>query len=108
MTVKREINESPMAQGINEIVIYTLDTSPWGGSPSNVAVSVFDYTERIMDGNSNVTEDVMPVNTPTVDGDTIALSPLHNLDENIRYRINILWTFSGNTFDTYCYIDTEK
>lgn len=108
MAIKREINESPIPQGESERVSYTLDTTPWGGSPDNVTVAVYDYSERIMDDDTDVTDDVMPANDPSVDDNIITLSAIENLIPGVRYRVNISWTNSGNTLSTYCYIDAEQ
>lgn len=105
--IKREINESPVTQGVHERISYTIDTTPWGGSPSAVSVTVYNYSTRSTEDEFNVTDTVMPTNEPTVDEDTITLSPLYSLTAGIRYRITIQWSNAGNTFETYAYIDAE-
>jgi hypothetical protein len=99
-----------MPQGINEVIVYTLDTLPWGGNPSEtgIIVTVYDYSERMADIDHDVTEDVMPVNNPTVDENTIILSPMQNLEEGTKYRLSIEWDSGSNHLETYCYIDGER
>ena len=105
MTVNREIIESPMAQGVDEVIIYTLDTLPWGGSPANVSVSVYDETERL---HTDVTSTVMPTNSPMVVDDLVTLSPLIDLIEGNQYRVEVSWTSAGNTFEAFCIINAER
>jgi len=98
----RAIRESPVTQGEDEIISYTLTTTPWGVNPTSVNVIVFDVTGA--DETSdwlNVTSTVMPVNSPSVVGDVITLSPLKLLTDAHIYRLEIRFTSSGNVFETY-------
>lgn len=105
MTVKREVIESPMAQGENEVITYTIDVTPWGNSPTDISVIAYE-----MDGTdkTDVTEDVMPTGGPTVDENIITLPPLLGLIAGTRYRIEVLFTCSGNVFETFCIINAEQ
>lgn len=101
----RAIKESPLSQGEDEIITYTLDTTPWGNSPTSVAVVVFDVTGAVAtSGWTDVTTTVMPVNSPSVVGNVITLSPLKLLTDGHIYRIEIRFTCSGNQFETYGFI----
>jgi hypothetical protein len=102
MTTKREILESPLEQGTDESIIYSLTTTPWGSTPSDVAVKVFSLSGNV---KTDVTTTVMPTNTPTVLGDVISLSPLKLLTAGIVYRVEIKFTCSSNIFETYAYIN---
>jgi hypothetical protein len=104
MTVHREVIESPMEQGLEEVISYSLDTTPWGGAPSAPECTVYDVTDR---DRIDITEDVMPTNEPVVDEDdpnTIILSPLRDIEEK-KYRVEVKWTSSGNVFEAYCIIN---
>jgi len=98
----RAIRESPVSQGEDEIITYTLTTTPWGSSPTAVTVVVFDVTGAISTVDwDNVTSTVMPVNSPSVVGDVITLSPLKLLIDAHIYRLEIRFTCSSNQFETY-------
>ena len=98
----RRFKESPVPQGEDEIITYLLTTTPWGSSPTNINVVVFDVTgaEDSTDW-TNVTSTVMPVNSPSAVGDVITLSPLKLLTDGHIYRIEINFKCGANTFETY-------
>lgn len=101
----RAIKESPLSQGEDESITYTLTTTPWGSSPTVDSVTVFDVTDAQETADwVDVTSTVMPVNSPTVDGDVITLSPLENLTDGHVYRIEIQFTCGTSTFETYGFI----
>lgn len=104
MTVKRVIKQSPVVQGVDEIVPYTLTTTPWGSSPTSISCAVYDITNGARD---DVTGTVMPTNTPTATGDVITLSPLKLLTANHNYRVEILFTCSGNVFEAFGIVKAE-
>ncbi len=98
----RRITESPISQGEDEIVSYKLTTTPWGSAPTAVTVIVFDVTGAANTAAwINVTATVMPVNSPTVAGDVITLSPLKLLTDGKIYRMEIRFTSGANTFETH-------
>lgn len=98
----RTIKESPLSQGEDEIIVYELTTTPWGSSPVAQSVVVFDITDP--GAWEDVTATVMPVNSPSVAGDVITLSPLRDLTDGHRYRLEIRFSSGGNTFETHCLI----
>jgi hypothetical protein len=102
MTVTREIKESPMGQGVDEIIAYTLTTTPWGSSPSSVSVVVYDVTTG---ARTDVTSVVMPTNSPSATLDVITLSPLKLLTAEHIYRVEVKFTCSGNAFEAYCIVE---
>jgi len=105
MTVRREIVESPMEQGKDESISYTLTTTPWGSSPSTISCLVFDITDGAY---TDVTSTVMPTNSPSAVGDVITLSPLKLLTADHQYRVEVKFTCSGNVFEPYCIIQAAK
>ena len=101
----REIKESPISQGEDESIVYTLTTTPWGSSPTGVQVQVFDVTDATSQADwEDVTSTVMPVNSPTVLGNVITLSPLESLTNGHTYRIEIAFTCGASEFETYGFI----
>ena len=105
MTLTREIVESPMIQGVDEQIAYTLTTTQWGSSPGTISVKVYDVTD---DARTDVTTTVMPTNSPSAVGDVIALSVLKLLTVAHTYRVEVKFTCSGNVFEPYCRILAEN
>ena len=99
MTI-RKVENSPKYQGEDERVAYTLDTAPWGGYDSGVAVVLKDT-----DGT-----DISLTNLVGVAGEAggVITTPLViKLTHDIKYRLEILWVKSGNTLEAYCEIIGE-
>jgi len=91
-----EVSEGQREQSADEEIIYTLTTTPWGSSPTNVAVTAYDESRK-----SVVTSTVFPANSPTVDGDVITLSPLKALIKGHIYRVEVKFTSGGNIYEAY-------
>jgi len=92
MTI-REFNESPKAQGVDERVAYKVITTRWGGNPSSAAVAIklagIDESETYLDGEASIEGDV--IITPLVVG----------LESGNRYKLEVKWESSGNTYEAY-------
>jgi hypothetical protein len=99
----REVLEGKLWQGVDEIIAYTLDVSAVGSTPSSVGVVVKDVTNA-----ATVTATVMPVNSPTVDGNVITLSPLKLLTNGVLYRVEVKYVISGNTLESYFYVQGQE
>lgn len=97
----RRIKESPLYQGEDEQVAYSLTTTPWGSSPTNVSVVVKDE-----DGN-NVTSSVTSGNASVV-GDVITLPMIQGLTAGEDYRVEIKFTIGGNVMETWVVIKAQK
>jgi hypothetical protein len=98
----REIVEGRQFQGIDEAVIYSIDTAVWGGSPSNLTVGV----KKLSDG-SDATSTVMNPNSPSVSTDTITLSSLDSLTEGEVYRVEVQFDIGSDTFECFFYVYAE-
>jgi len=110
MTVQREVKQSPAPQGVDEIVAYTLETVPWGGSasspPSSPSVTVYDVTDGTF---ADVTSTVMPSGSASIIDVTKVLCPaLKLLTEGKKYRVEILFTISGNVLEAYGIVHGER
>ena len=105
MAVEREIVESPMPQGTDEIVAYTLTTTQWGSTPTSPVVKVYDITA---DAYTDVTTTVMPTGSPSVVGDIITLPALKLLTAGSKYRVEIKFVISGNTFEAFAVVHGER
>ncbi|MBN1814704.1 MAG: hypothetical protein JXA14_22885 [Anaerolineae bacterium] len=91
----RVVVEGPLYQGEDEGIYYSITTTPWGSSPTNVSVVVKDVHQSYED----VTDEVMPSGSPSVDGDVITLPKLRNLERNHWYVIEVKFTVSGNDLE---------
>lgn len=100
MTIKREVIESPITQGVGESLAYPVTTTPWGSSPTSVVVKLYegatDRSATMLSGSASVLGDV--ITTPKVTG----------LTAGHEYRLEVQFTCSGNTYETYCRIFAEE
>ena|SRR3990167_117379 len=100
MAKRREFQQSPILQGVNERVAYTLTTTPWGSSPTSVVVKI--YNPKNEDKSStNLT------GTVSVVGDVITAPLVISLLCDVQYMLTILFVCSGNTFEAFGYIIGE-
>jgi hypothetical protein len=100
----REVAEGLQRQGVGESIIYTLDVTSSGSTPTNVAVTVFDEDDL----DTDVQATVMPTNTPTVSGNVITLSPLTALTLNSVYRVEVQYDVGGSTLEPYFRVRAER
>jgi hypothetical protein len=106
MAIKRQVKESengPIPQGVNEIIAYYFKTTPWGSAPSAPSAVVKDMTA----GAADVTASVMPGAAPQVAGDVITLRPLRGLTLDHQYRVDVVFTVSGNVEGTFFTVAAE-
>ena len=100
----REIKEGLQSQGSEERIAYTLTTTPWGSSPTNDAAKIFEVVAGVY---TDVTTDKMTGIT-SVAGDIITLPVIHSLIAGMMYRVEVLFTCSGNVFEAFAYVLGEK
>jgi len=96
----RKVKESPLPQGEDERIAYCMDTAPWGGYSSGAAVVIKDASGVDVSGTHLA-------GAPSVVGTVITTPLVIVLIRNIKYRLEILWVYSGNTFETYTEIVGE-
>jgi hypothetical protein len=101
MSKTREVKESPIYQGSDEIIAYTLTTTPWGSSPSSPTVVIKSLPDLSDTSVTNLN------GAPSVLGDVITTPAVKSLTAGTRYRLEIKFTISGNVFETYCIIIAE-
>ena len=100
----REITESPLWQGVDEEVAYTLTTTPWGSSPSNESVKLYSF-----DGSTFT--DVTSTNlsgSASVSGDVITTPRVISLEADTKYRLEIKFTSGGNVYETWAWINGQR
>lgn len=89
----RRIKQSPIYQGENEAVYYTLSTTEWGGSPSAISVVVKldgdDVSGNILTGSASVADDV------------ITLPKISGLTNGSHYRLEVKFTAGSNVIEAW-------
>jgi hypothetical protein len=100
MAVRREVLEGILEQGEDEEIVYTLNTEPWGGSPSGVTVVAkcdgVDVSDDVLSGTASVSSDV------------ITLPALGSLTKNKQYRIEVKFTSGSSVFEAYFRVNATE
>lgn len=92
--ISRKFKESPVVQGVDEIIAYRLTTTPWGSSPSSPTVVLKDHNG--VDVSSTCLSGI-----PSASGDYITTPLVQNLVAGIKYRLEIKFTISGNVAEAW-------
>ena len=92
----REVVQSPIEQGADEIIFYQITTTPWASSPSSPTVQVFDLSDEL-----DVTSTVMPSGSASVASDVITLPALRSLTSGEDYRVEVKFVAEGNTWEAF-------
>lgn len=92
--LSRRIKESPIWQGVDETIAYTLTTTPWASSPTSPTVVI---------KNSAGTDVSLTTLTgsATVSGDVITTPYIHGLTAGEQYRLEIKWTVGSNVYEAW-------
>ena len=99
MSVRLQVKETGLKQGQDEQISYSLTTTPWGSTPSDVAVTAYE-------GSSfTVVTDTVLSGSPSVNGDVITTPIVKSLTAGKEYRIEIKFTVGGNIME--CYFELE-
>ena len=106
MATSREAIESPYLQGEDEILAYLVTTTPWAASPTSPTVKIFSY-DLTTDAYTDVTATKMS-GSASVSGDVITTPAVTSLTAGTRYRVEVKFVVSGNTFETYFWILGER
>jgi hypothetical protein len=104
MNSNREVIESPLTQGVDEQIKYTLDTTPWGGSPSSATAKIFS----ISNGTKVDTTITNISGSSMISGNIITLPTVSNLIVRTTYRLEVQFTVGGNLFEAYVIIIGEE
>ena len=105
MTIRREVNESPIPQGVDEQISYTLTTTPWGSAPASLVVKL--YSIAVGGALTDVSATLL-VGVASAMGDVITTPIVTGLTAGTTYRLEIKFTVSGNVFEAYCIIGGEQ
>ena len=99
--VIRKFKNGPFKQGEDERIAYSIDTTPWGGYTSGVA-NVLKDQYGVNVSSTNLSGD------PSESGGTITTSLVIGLVSGVKYRLEVKWVYSGNTFEAYGEIIGEE
>lgn len=102
MSVQRRIIESPLMQGEDERIVYSLTTTPWGSSPLTVSVVLKTYPGLVDVSSTNLSGSVV------VAGDVITSPIVHSLAAGSSYRLEYKFTVTGNVLEAYAIIRGEE
>ena len=97
----RLIVESPLFQGEDERIAYRLNTTPWGTSPASPSDVLYDASGTDVSG-TNLT------GAASVSGVYITTRQVISLTDGQQYRLEIQWTDSGNTFESWVDIYAQE
>lgn len=98
---RREVLEGIQYQGAAESIVRSIDTLPWGGSPTSPSLVVLLEPEL-----TDVTADVTSA-SPTALGDDLILPALHSLEAGLTYRLLVRFTIAGNNFEAILRVAAE-
>ena len=98
----RETKESPVVQGVDERIAYTLTTTPWGSSPGTLSCAL-----KTLPGLVDVSAAKLTGST-TASGDVITSPVVFGLASGQQYRLEFKFTISGNVFEAYVIINGEE
>lgn len=87
------VNESPVRQSPQESISYSITTTPWGSTPTDVSLLVYDVT--VPGVETDVTSTVAAGNN-SVSGDVITTKRIGSLTLGHDYRADVLFTDSGS------------
>lgn len=99
----REVAQGEQQQGADETIIWAIDITNWGSSPTSITAKVFD----IEDGKLDVTGTVMPTNSPSPSGNVITLSPLTALTQGRIYQLEVQFTANSNVLEAFAIIHAK-
>jgi hypothetical protein len=97
----RIIKESPLYQGVDEQIAYTLTTTPWGSNPSSPVLVLKDS------GGNDVTATYTTGST-TVSGDVITTKTVRNLIAGQIYRLEIKFTIGGSVLEAWAELHAQE
>ena len=99
---KREVLEGVQTQGADEKITYTITTTNWAASPTEVS-------QVVKDAEGNDVSSTVTSGSTSVTGNVITLKPISGLAAGERYRVEVQFTASGGEpYECYFYIDCEE
>lgn len=93
----REFKESPLYQGEDEKIAYSLTTTPWVSSPTSPATKIF----RVSGGTKTDTTATNLNGSTTAVGDVITTPLVQSLIAGAEYRLEISWSVSTSLYEAW-------
>lgn len=94
----REVIESPLLQGKDESIAYTITTTPWGSTPASLSMVVYDITDGVETDVTSTTT----TGSISAASDVITTKRIQSLTSGHDYRVEVRFTDSGsNTWEPY-------
>lgn len=103
----REIKQGMQVIGVTEKPTFRLSVTNWGSSPTDPTVVVYKYDESTNE-YTDVTDDVFPVGTVSVDGDRIVLPKFVPQAMGDLYRVDMSFTVSGSDLTAFAWVQVER
>jgi len=104
MTAPRECKESPLPQGVDERLAYTITTTPWAASPTSPTVVVKDTsTSPWADVTTSVT-----TGSASAAGDVITTPYIFGLTKNHDYRVEVKWSVGSAIYECYFVLNAQE
>lgn len=101
MASLREVIESPLEQGKDERVPYQLTTTPWGGTPSSVTVTLWLVSA---DGSLSDVSSTCLTGSSSVSGDVLTTPVVYSLTADSTYRLEMKFTTGSKIYEPYLII----
>jgi len=98
----REVEESPIRQGVDEKISYSFD---WEilGTPTNPVVKLYDIT----DGEYTDVTSTKLLGLPSIFENLVLTPKVKSLTNKKHYSLECMADINGNTLETYCHIICE-
>lgn len=103
---ERQVKQTNIRQGEDEAITYTLDVTNVGSSPGTPSAKIFSFNE-----SAGTYTDVTGTNmsgAAGVSGNVITLPQISGLTDGVRYRVEVQYVISGDTFESYFWILGER
>jgi len=104
--IRREVVESPLFQGADETIVYKITTTPWASNITTLSSKIYSYS--FADGSYTDVTSANMTGSTTSSGDVVTLPAIAGLSANIRYRVEVKFSSSGNTFEPYFWIYGQR
>ena len=101
--IQREVKERGLRQGIEEEIIYSVTTTPWGSSPTDITVKAYDVDDDLTDVSSTVLS-----GSASANGDVISLPTLKSLTAGKLYRVEVKFTSGSQIFECFFEVEAER
>ena len=98
----REVQQSPLPQGVDERIAYTLTTTPWGSSPGTLSCAL-----KVLPSLADVSSAKLS-GSPSATGDVITSPIVYGLNSGQQYRLEFKFTCSSNIFEAYLILRGEE